>query len=126
MKKLFLVTLMIVVSFASFGQAEKLAVPSIGGKTNGQTISKSALVSAGKITLNQSTKQVNFFMMRYMNKLAIVELTSNSSNLTPEMKSAINTLSPGSKLDFLKISCVLTSNANAAPERVGQFSVTIQ
>ena len=117
---------MIVVSFASFGQAEKLAVPSIGGKTNGQTISKSALVSAGKITLNQNTKQVSFFMMSYMNKLAVVELTSNSANLTPEMKTAINSLPAKSKVSFLKISSTTVGNSNAAPERVGEFHVTIQ
>lgn len=117
---------MIVVSFASFGQASKLAVPSIGGKTDGQTISKSALVSAGKIALNQSTKQVSFFMMSYMNKLAVVELTSNSANLTSEMKTAINSLPVGSKVSFLKISCTTIGNTNAAPERVGQFYVTIQ
>jgi hypothetical protein len=129
MKKLMIVTVMIFVSLVAgntYGQTQKAFIPSIGGKSEGATISKSAMVSAGKIVLNSTTKKVSFFMMSYMNKLQRVELTSNSENLTTEMKTAINGLSAGAKIQFTKIACKPATDQNAAPERVGQFTITIQ
>lgn len=107
-------------------QAQKGLNPNINGKSNGATISKSELVTAGKITLNTSAKKVNYFMMRYMNSLQPIELVSNSENLTPEMKTAINGLKTGSEVQFNKISCKPTNNTNAAPERVGEFRLIVQ
>lgn len=124
-----IVSVMLFVSLLAgntYGQATKAIIPSIGGKTNGTTISKSALVNAGKIAINSTTKKVNFFMMSYMNNLNRVELSSNSENLTQEMKTAINGLPANSVIMFIKISCKSNYSENAAPERVGEFTVTLQ
>ncbi len=118
--------LMLLVSFGSFGQINQGANPSIGGRSNGESISKTALVAAGKITINQEDRKVNFFMMSYLNKQTTAELSSNSENLTPEMKTAINNLPSGSKIQFIKISCKMVNNPNAAPERVREFSLIVQ
>lgn len=125
-----IVTLMIfatLVAGNTYGQVQKALTPSIGGKTNGATITKSALVSAGKIALNTSAKKVSFFMMSYKNsQQQRMELTSNSENLTSEMKTAINGLNSGARIEFTKIACKPSNDNNAAPERVGQFTITIQ
>ena len=124
-----IVTLMIfatLVAGNTYGQVQKALTPSIGGKTNGATITKSALVSAGKIALNTSAKKVSFFMMSYKNGQQTMELTSNSENLTSEMKTAINGLNSGARIEFTKIACKPSNDNNAAPERVGQFTITIQ
>jgi hypothetical protein len=129
MKKIMVVTLMIFASLVAgntYGQVQKALTPSIGGKSNGTTITKAALVSAGKIVLNASTKKVSFFMMSYKNGQQQMELTSNSENLTPEMKTAINGLASGARIEFTKIACKPANDNNAAPERVGQFTITIQ
>lgn len=66
-------------------------------------------------------------MMSYTNsQQQRVELTSNSENLTPEMKTAINGLSAGTKILFTKIACKPILDQNAAPERVVQFNITVQ
>lgn len=109
-----------------YGQDQRTLIPSIGEKTNGTSISKSALVSAGKISIQPKTKKVNYFMMQYMNGNQTVELISNSENLTPEMKSVINGLPTGTLVSFAKISCKPINDKNAAPERVGELKLTIQ
>jgi len=125
-----MVTVMIFVSLVAgntYGQAQKSLTPSIGGKSDGTTVTKSAMVTAGKIVLNSTTKKVSFFMMSYTNnQQQRMELTSNSENLTTEMKTAINGLSAGAKIQFTKIACKPIMDQNAAPERVGQFTITIQ
>ncbi len=108
-----------------YGQDQKTLIPSIGEKTNGASISKSALVSAGKISIQPQTKKVSYFMMRYVNGNQTVELISNSENLTQEMKAVINGLSSGTLVYFTKISCKPINDKNAAPERVGEFKLTI-
>lgn len=64
-------------------------------------------------------------MMRYVNGNQTVELISNSENLTQEMKAVINGLSSGTLVYFTKISCKPINDKNAAPERVGEFKLTI-
>ncbi len=130
MKKILIVTLMIFASFVAentYGQVQNALTPSIGGKSDGTSMTKTALMTAGKIVLNSSTKKVSFFMMCYTNSQQHrMELTSNSENLTPEMKTAINGLASGARVLFTKIACKRTNDNNAAPERVGQFTITIQ
>ena len=125
MKKLFIIGLMLCVTTLAFGQTKPIN-PTIGGKADGATITKSELVSVGKISLSQATKQVNFFMISYTIKAQRYELSSNSNLLTAEMKTAINSLPSGTRVQFIKISCKPINNQNAAPERVGEFTLTVQ
>ncbi|MEI6346895.1 MAG: hypothetical protein WCP69_03005 [Bacteroidota bacterium] len=129
MKKVIILAVMLLVAMVSgnsYAQTAKALTPSIGGKTTGSSITKAASVAAGKIALNVTDKKVSFFMMAYKNKLQNVELISNSENLTTEMKNAINAMATGTVVTFAKIACKPVSNANAAPERVGEFTITIQ
>lgn len=129
MRQLLIGMIMLFLSFLSLaadGQSQKVVSPSIGGNSDGSAIAKAALVKAGKIDLSSSTYKVSFFIMSYMNKQQRVELVSNSENLTPEMKTAINGLTSGARIEFTKIACKPANDNNAAPKRVGQFTITIQ
>jgi hypothetical protein len=113
MKKVIILAVMLLVAMVSgnsYAQTAKALTPSIGGKTTGSSITKAASVAAGKIALNVTDKKVSFFMMAYKNKL----------------QNAINAMATGTSVTFAKIACKPVSNANAAPERVGEFTITIQ
>lgn len=96
----------------------------IAGKKDGRT-SKSSVVNAGKINLSNSSKSIASFEMTYKGANGTITLTSNSKNLTTEMKNAINGFTQPTKITFQNI-MIYENSTPDRKERIEPFSLNLE
>lgn len=96
----------------------------IAGKKDGRT-TKATVVNAGKINLSNSSKSIASFEMTYKAANGTIILTSNSKNLTPEMKNAINGFTQSTKITFQNI-MIYENSTPDRKERIEPFSLSIE
>ncbi len=124
------VSLIIMVLFVAFSaqlnaQVEKnrKAEASIAAKKNG-SVTKSAIISAGKIDISTPSKTIASFEMTYKTSAGVQTLTSNSKNLTTEMKNVINGFKLQTPITFQNI-MIYENSTPDRKERIEPITITV-
>ena len=102
----------------------KKTVVTIGGKNSG-SISKTAIIAAEKLKVDNSTQGIEYFVMYWEVNGQRTTLTSYSSSLTQEMKNAINGFTKPTKVTFADVVGHDNSNVNQK-YKLGSFSISIE
>lgn len=97
---------------------------SIASKKSGN-ISKSAIISAGKIDISTASKTIASFDMTFKSGSGVQTLTSNSKNFTTEMKNAINGFKLSTPVTFQNI-MIYENSTPDRKERIEPITLIIE
>jgi len=126
MKKIMPILLIAIFAFAVSvnAQATKKTVVTIGGKNAG-SITKSAIITAEKLKVDNPKQGIEYFTMYYDVNGQRRSFSSNSASLSQEMKNAINTFNKPTKVTFADIlGYDLITPANKY--KLGSFTISIE
>lgn len=126
MKKTILIMTIGIFLFGNIGlfaqKISKMPQASVGGKTSG-SISKTELLTTGKLSLNLTTKKIYSFVLVVNN----VEYPNPSGYLFNDaVKAAINGIRKNTEITFSKITVSQVNDPNAPLEVIKDLKLTVK